>query len=294
MFLTQLFLPLAALASVVSGESILAKHRAEVDALLARKSYSEAVQTALKAFNLDASNCRGVDTHFIEARDGEGHELIAHTRLDQIVVLDPRQTAFKNARYLVSVLAHEIAHCDQNQQLFSLAVRGDPQLAKLRNKVNLLRVLAELDELAGVALKDSPAKADANARFKQLAARYGLELTPPELLALSRRFIEDVASYKRPLDDLLDMEAGLRAFEAPGAVPPPSAGQKPSEEFAYHYRFLLVSTNKFLRQRQLLGADAEMFCRLANVVPFELTMHYERICADSVRMVRDFISRIPE
>ncbi len=277
-----------------SADAILDARLAEVSQLIEKKSYTEAIRKALSGFNIDASACRGIDTRFIETRDEAGNEIIAHTQLDQIVVLDPRQTGFQSARYLVSLLAHEITHCDQNQQLYRLALNADPALAPLKDKVPLLRVLADLDELASVALKDTPVKTAANEKFKMLMARHGLELSPQSLVALARQFMADVIVYKKNLAELHEMEASLRAFELPGILSAPKANQKASDEFAFQYRFLLMSTNRFVKSRQLAGFTGEMVCRLGNLVPFSMTLQHERTCAESVRLVKDFLTKVPE
>lgn len=284
----------AATPTMASADAILESRLSEIQQLIEKKSYTEAIRKALSNFNLNASNCRGIDTRFIEARDENGNEVIAHTQLDQIVVLDPRQIAFQSGRYLVSMLAHETTHCDQNQQLYTLALNSDPALAPLKDKIPLLRVLADLDELATVALKDTPVKAEANSKFKSIAARYGLELSPQALVTLARQFMDDVTLYKRNLAELHEMEASLRAFEMPGVLLAPKANQKASVEFAFQYRFLLMSTNRFVKTRQLAGAVGEQICRLENIVPFSITLQEERTCAESIRMAKDFLAKVPE
>ncbi|MBI3556743.1 MAG: hypothetical protein HY074_10810 [Deltaproteobacteria bacterium] len=285
---------LAGPVTLPSADTILQSRLLEVEQLIEKKNYSEAIRKALSNFNLNATNCRGIDTRFIEGRDENGSEVIAHTQLDQIVVLDPRQTGFQSARFLVSLLAHETTHCDQNQQLYTLALNADPALAPLKDKVALLRVLADLDELAAVALKDTPVKADANAKFKLITARHGLDVTPQALVAMARQFMADVVVYKKNLAELHEMEASLRAFELPGVLTPPKAQQKASEEFAFQYRFLLMSTNHFVKTRQLAGFTGDMACRLGNLVPYAMTLQHERTCAESVRLVKDFLAKIPE
>lgn len=284
----------------VTANALIEQRLAAIDALLAKKDYPGAIQTSLSMFSLNASSCRGIDTHEINFRDDLGNAIVAHTRLDQIIVFDPRQVAFRNARMLVAVLAHEIAHCDQNQKMYAMSLATDKELAPLKDKIPLLRVLADLDEVANVAAETGTVKADpkvraeAQVKFKALMAKHGLDLSPERLIAMSKRFVDNVAIYKRTLGDLHEMEASLKAFEVPGILTPPAASEpKASDEFALQYRFLLLSTNKFLRARMLLGTSQEVMCKLVNAVPFDQALQQERNCVESLRLIRSYFTKVP-
>jgi hypothetical protein len=276
----------------VKADALITSNLAKIDKLLQEKNLVGAVQAAITTFGINASNCRAVQTRPIQTHDELGNEIVGQTRLDQVIALDPNQIVFKSARFLVSILAHEVTHCDQNQKMFAMAMASDPALAPLREKVTLLRDMADLDDLASLATKDNPQKAAAAEQFKALAAKHGLDLAPDKLIPLSLRVIEDVSIYKRTLADLQEMEAALRAFELPGVIPPPSGKEKPSPEFAFQYNYLMLSTNKLLRARAMLGAQGPTVCRMGNFVPFEMTMQQERTCTESVRLLQTFLPRM--
>jgi hypothetical protein len=274
----------------VSADAVLDERIAEIEKALAEKNYPAAVQAALKNFGLNPSACRGIETRPINVKDESGSDIVAHTRLDQVVVIDPRQPVMKSARYLVSVLAHEMTHCEQNQQMYALALANDPALATLRGKLTQLRALADLEDVANVAAQASPAKAEAAGKFKAMAARHGLAITPEALLEASRRVVVDIQSLKRTLAELHEMEASLRAFELPGVLKPPKAGAKPSEEFQFQYNFLMLTTNKLVRTRQLQGAEGGSICKMSNFVPFEMTLQHERNCVESIRLLQTYFT----
>jgi hypothetical protein len=263
-----------------------------IDELIAKKDFNVAVRIALNAFNIESEVCRSVEVRPIEGRNAVGDSIIAQTRLDQTLVVNPREIAFKNSRFLVSVLAHEVTHCAQNQKMYRMAVNSDPELAALQEKVPSLKTLADLEDLATVATKDSPARAEAEKKFKALSARVAGGLSADKILAASHRVMEDIQVYEKSLGELHEMEASLRAFEVPGVLTSPKANEKPSEEFAFQYRYLMVSTNHFLKTRALFGARGDNACKVANFVPFEMTLQHERTCTEAVRLIETYISKI--
>lgn len=269
-----------------TAETLINQRLTHIEIFIAQKKQTDAIQAALSMFNLNASNCRAIEARPITYKDDGGNDIVAHTQLDQTVVLDSKGLAFKSARFLVTMLAQQIAHCDQNQKLYSLALANDRALAALKDKVIYLRHLGDLDEIAGVALKNSPAKADAAKKFKQLAAKYGLTLTPEQLNKLSDQVAADLQNYQRTLAELNSMEGALKAFEVPGVLTPPAAGAKPSPEFLFNQTTLLLSTNAFLKSRQLFGSEGKAVCQVINYVPFALALQHERNCHEAIEFLK--------
>lgn len=282
----------AAEPKVRVADTIINQRLTHIEIQLAKKKYAEAIQSAISMFSLNASACRSIDAHVINSKDAAGNDVAAHTRLDQVVVLDPRHVAFKSARFLVSLLAQQITHCEQNQKLYVLAVNRDPHLAPLKGKVAFLRNLADLDELASQAAGNSPAKTDAAAKFKNLSAKYDLTLAPEQFGKLTDRVSENIQTMQRTLGDLHGMEAALKAFELPGILEGPARGAKASPEFAFNYTTLLTATNRFVRLRQLFGAEGKTVCQVTNYVPFDMALQHERNCNESIQLLKSYAPQI--
>lgn len=273
-------------------DQVIEERLQHIDDLLKKKEHGAAISTAVSMFKLDSSACRAIVSFPIPDRSADGEKLIARTTLDQTVILNPEQAAFKNARYLVSVLAHEITVCNQNQNLYAMSLKTDMELTPLKHKVPLLYKLADLDDLAALSVKNATKNsAAALSQFKKMAQKMGLELTPQQVIELTKRVIEDVQVFKRTMADVLDMEATLSALELPGVVRLPKANEAASEEFIFHYRYLMHSTNKLLRTRQLFGATGDTVCQLVNYVPFEMTLQSQRNCVEAVRLIQTFTNR---
>lgn len=274
-----------------ANEIFTARHKA-IDALIAKKNYAGALELAQTMFSIDTSHCRKVVTEQINAKDESGNELVAHTTLDQTVTLDPRFAAFKNSRFLVSILSHEVTHCDQNQKMYELAIANDPSLEILKGKIPELKTFAELDEALENVVKSTATDTQAEKSYKTLLAAYKLDVSPDQFLGIRRRIIESIQTFKRTLSELHEMEASLKAFEVPGALPPPGLRDKASEEFEFQYKFLFASTNKLLRTRKLYGAEGDSACRMTNFVPLEMSLQHERTCNESIRLIQTYFGKI--
>ncbi len=270
------------------------KHLGEIESLIAKKKLDEAVLASIKLFQLDASACREVRVHSIGGKTETGEDISARTLLNQIVLLDPKQTAFKSARYLVAILAHELVHCRQHEEFYALAVATDPRLKALAPQIPTLRALADLQELARRAVAP---KNPQLAAYKEKTILLGIRALPQEMLAYADAVASDFQAVDRTLGELTEMEAALAAFSIPGVLVAPS-GMGPfdrvSPEFASQYRFLMLATTAFLRQRKLLGGTDSSFCQLDNFAPVPLAARYEKKCEEAKEFLKEHLAAVPE
>ena len=267
----------------------------KIDQLLQQKKYKEAIDLSLTTFKLDHSQCRNILPETITGKDDQGREVTARTLLNQNVVLDPQQFAFKNARYLVSVLTHEFTHCKQHESAYQVAISTDPRLKNFAKKIPTLLALSDLEELAGrIVDKTNKNSSKDIASFQQKLAALKIEASPEQIEAYASDVVSDVVALNHTLNDLQEMEASLEAFHHSDVLPPPASENLADIEFAFQLRYLMTSTSAFMRHRALLGMKGDNLCRLINFVPNPLVPQYEKVCKESVSQLQRFLKNVPE
>lgn len=257
----------------------------QIDTLLAEKKYSEAVLLTSRRLNLRQENCLDIEVKSINLTTENHDKISARTSYEQIISLDPKEFAFKSPVYLQSILIHEATHCDQHEFLFQSWIKNEKKLSAYK-------------WLNQISLKDL-SQANRNLKENEISILIkGYQVSVKEIKEVVIHIVDLAKKFDQEYGELLEMEAILKTFkEEKSDLIIPVAKVRATDEFAYHFRYLMDAFITFKQKMKMKGFEESEICsfiKKEKTFSSDVLQKYEVVCVESYGYLIKYLDNVPE